>query len=171
MGCMSQLAPDQRIVKLPMRDREHTGADTPRVVNMIGTAIVALEAFDTPKERVRAALDCLNAKLLLLQRGVPNSLAGTTEVVAMGRQISCREIQLTDIRKATIDHVRALKSVPKFRRSAWMKQKTMEWARSRGWSSKNADAADALAVCHTIRCFDGPSYAANETPLFGGLSQ
>ncbi len=98
------------------------------------------------------------------------SLAGMTEVVAISRQIRCREIQLTDIRKNTIGHTRAPKSVPKSRRSAWMKKQTMDWAKSRGWSPKTADAADALAVFHTINLFDDPSYAVDETPLFGSLS-
>ena len=98
------------------------------------------------------------------------SLAAMTEVAAIEHRIPVRELSLAKIRKNTIGHVRAPSDVPKSRRSAWMKQKTMEWARSRGWSPKNADAADALAVYHTIRCFDDPSYAASETPLFGGVA-
>ena len=62
----------ERVIDLAAGRNADTNA-TVCVLNMIDTAIVALEAIDMPTGRVRTALDYLKAERRSLERGVPNA--------------------------------------------------------------------------------------------------
>lgn len=99
------------------------------------------------------------------------SLAGITELVCHQHYLPVREANLSHIRKHFIGVSRAPKDVPSKNSRAWIKDKTIEQCQRLGWSPKDDNQADALALrSYVIKTRTGREHEALAGELFGGAS-
>lgn len=91
------------------------------------------------------------------------SLCGVTELLAHERQIACTEANLSDIRS----HALGKGNVP--RKRDLVKPAIIAWCRARGWTVRDDNQADALALLSFRLSHFDPVAAIRATPLFGQL--
>jgi crossover junction endodeoxyribonuclease RuvC len=101
------------------------------------------------------------AGLLILRKLY--SLAGLTELVTHDRSLDCREANTSDI----VTHFCG-KGSPRFGDAR--KKATIAKCRERGWSPRDDNEADALALLDYAFSLIKPAHALEATPLFQGAA-
>jgi crossover junction endodeoxyribonuclease RuvC len=90
------------------------------------------------------------------------SLAGRTEEIAYDLHLKCREENIGKICTHFLGRGYPAKGEPR-------KRATMTQCRARGWTVKDDNDADALALLDYALALEQPNRALDATPLFGGL--